>query len=488
VPPETRAQFEHTINWLHEWPCTRHIGMGTPAPWDPNWIIESLSDSTIYMAYYTISHILKTIEPEKLSDEVFDYIFWGKGFLNVISALTGVEEEKLEEMKKEFDYWYPLDYRMSANELISNHLTFHVFHHALLFPDLCPRGIVNFGIAVLEGEKMSSSKGNIIAINEAVREYGADTVRLYLMSVAEPWQDLDWRANEVAAMQKNLERFYSLADEIIALPGAELPSFAQPERWMLSRLQRHVEAVTEALDTFETRKAVQHAFFMLMQDVRWYMKRARQPEARAHMLKRVLNIWLKLLSPFAPHICEELWERNGGKGFVSVAPWPSVEKGLIDESAELVESYTGRVLEDVAKIQKVVKVQQPRRVCLYVAQDWKWVAYRIAMEHVRAGRVDFGRLLRTVEEKLGLRLYRADLSKYLQFVVQELRGMSEEELGIIAKTEIDELQVLLEAADFIREQLGAGAVQIFRADDTKRYDPQDRAILAVPLRPAIFVE
>jgi leucyl-tRNA synthetase len=488
VPPETRAQFEHTIDWLHEWPCTRHIGMGTPAPWDPNWIIESLSDSTIYMAYYTISHILKTIEPEKLSDEVFDYVFWGKGVPNVVSALTGIEQEKLEEMKKEFDYWYPLDYRMSANELISNHLTFHVFHHALLFPDRCPRGIVNFGIAVLEGEKMSSSKGNIIAINEAVRQYGADTVRLYLMSVAEPWQDLDWRASEVAAMQKNLERFYSLADEIIAMPGAAVPSFAQPERWMLSRLQRHIEAVTNALDAFETRKAVQHAFFMLMQDVRWYMKRSRQPEARAHMLKRVLNVWLRLLSPFTPHICEELWQRSGGKGFVSVASWPSVERGLIDESAELVESYIGRVLEDVAKIQKVVKVQQPRRVCLYVAQDWKWAAYRIAMEHVRAGRVDFGRLLRTVEEKLGLRLYRADLSKYLQLVVQELRGISEEELEVIAKTEVDEFQVLLEAADFIREQLGAGAVQVFRADDAKRYDPQDRARLAVPFRPAIFVE
>jgi len=488
VPPQTRVQFEHTINWLHEWPCTRSIGMGTPAPWDPNWIIESLSDSTIYMAYYTISHILKTIEPGKLSDEVFDYIFRGEGNPSAISALSGIEQEKLEQMKREFDYWYPLDYRMSANELIPNHLTFHIFHHALLFPDRCPRGIVSFGIAVLEGEKMSSSKGNIVAINEAVREHGADTVRIYLMSVAEPWQDLDWRANEVAAMRKNLERFYSLAEEIIALPEAERPSFAQPERWMLSRLQRHVEAVTEALDAFETRKAVQHAFFELMQNVRWYMKRAQQPEARACMLKRVLDVWLKSLSPFVPHICEELWERKGGKRFVSVAPWPSVEKGLIDESAELVESYIGRVLEDVAKIQKVVKVQRPRRVCLYVAQDWKWVAYRIAMEHIRAGRVDFGRLLRTVEEKLGLRLYRSDLAKYLQLVVQELRGMPEEEFEIIAKTELDELQVLLEAADFIREQMGAGTVQVFRADDAKRYDPQDRARLAVPLRPAIFVE
>jgi hypothetical protein len=110
------------------------------------------------------------------------------------------------------------------------------------------------------------------------------------------------------------------------------------------------------------------------------------------------------------------------------------------------------------------------------------------VEHVRAGPVDFGKLLREVEEKLGPRLYRADLVKYLQLVVQELRGMPEKELEMIAKTELNEFQVLLEATDFIRGQLGAEVVQVFMADDVKRYDPQGRARLALPLRPAIFVE
>ncbi|MDH5443674.1 MAG: leucine--tRNA ligase, partial [Hadesarchaea archaeon] len=488
VPPETRAQFEHTIGWLHEWPCTRSIGMGTPAPWDPKWIIESLSDSTIYMAYYTIAHILKTIDPAKLTDEVFDYIFHGEGSAGSISRSTGIDRQALERMRREFEYWYPLDYRMSANELIPNHLTFHIFHHALLFPKLCPRGIISFGIAVLEGEKMSSSKGNIIAINEAVREYGADTVRLYLMSVTEPWQDLDWRTSEVEAMRRNLERFYSLAEEILALPETGRPSFAQPERWMQSRLQRHVQAVTEALEAFETRKAVQHAFFFLMQDLRWYMKRAQQLETRAHMLKQVFNVWLRLLAPFTPHICEELWERAKSGGFISVAPWPKMEEGLIDKGAELIESYLGRVLEDVGKILRVTKVKKPKRVCLYVAQDWKWQAYRIAMKRAGGRKVDFGSLLREIGEKLGLRLRKSDLSKFLQQAVQELRGVPSEELEILETTEIDELQVLLDAAEFIREQLNVKEVCVFKADDDARYDPQDRARLAVPLRPAIFIE
>jgi leucyl-tRNA synthetase len=487
VPAETRAQFEHTIGWLHEWPCTRKIGMGTPAPWDQNWIIESLSDSTIYMAYYTISHILKTVKQDKLNDEIFDYIFHGKGEAEEISTSSGIELEKLRRMRREFEYWYPLDYRMSANELIPNHLTFHIFHHAQLFPDRCPRGVVSFGMAILEGEKMSSSRGNIIAINEAVRRYGADTVRIYLMSVSEPWQDLDWKTTEVAAMQRNLERFYSLAEEIIALPEEGPPILEQAERWMLSRLQKHVAAVTDALERFETRKGVQHAFFMLMQDIRRYMKRARNPEARAYVLRKVLEVWLRLLAPFSPHVCEELWKRLGKEGFVSVAPWPTVDTEMIDEVAEFTENYVAGVIEDIGEIKKVLKTE-PSRVCLYVAQDWKWKAYHMAAQHLAVGKVDFGKLLREVGRKLGLRLHKADLSKLLQQIMRTLRETSEEELKLIESVAIDEFTVLKEASVFIREQLGLQEVLVFKADDRARYDPNDRARMSVPLRPAIYLE
>ncbi|MDI6820360.1 MAG: leucine--tRNA ligase [Candidatus Hodarchaeaceae archaeon] len=489
VPPETRAQFEHTIEWLHEWPCTRSIGMGTPAPWDPKWIIESLSDSTIYMAYYTISHIIKTIDPSKLTDEVFDLIFFGKGDAAEIANATGIDRQLLESMRMEFEFWYPLDYRMSANELIPNHLTFHIFHHAMIFPpEQCPRGIVSFGMAVLEGEKMSSSKGNIIAINEAVRRYGADAVRLYLMSTVEPWQDFDWRTQEADAMLKNLERFYALGEEIIALPEAKSSELTHPERWMLSRLQEHIRATTEALDAFETRKAVQHAFFLLMQDLRWYEKRAQQAGARARTLKQVLDVWVRLLAPFAPHVCEELWHKMGRTGFVSVANWPTLEAELIDKRAEFIEDYLMHILEDIGEILRVTGLEKPKRICLYAAQDWKWQAYRMALERARTGKVEVGKLIGEAMKEPGLKPHAVELAKYMQRVIQGLRGMSDEQLAAIAAAKVDELQVLMDAAEFIRKQFDAAEVKVFGADDPARHDPQNRARLAMPLRPAIFVE
>src|SRR3989338_1630582 len=78
-PEQVRQQFEYVLGWLNNWACTREYGLGTKLPWDEKWVIESLSDSTIYMAYYTVAHLLQKTDAAKLNDEVFDYIFFGKG-------------------------------------------------------------------------------------------------------------------------------------------------------------------------------------------------------------------------------------------------------------------------------------------------------------------------------------------------------------------------------------------------------------------------
>ena len=84
---EARHSFEHTLGWLRQWACSRSFGLGTRMPWDEQYLIESLSDSTIYMAYYTVAHLLQggdmygearpSVDPSKLTDEVWDAIFLG---------------------------------------------------------------------------------------------------------------------------------------------------------------------------------------------------------------------------------------------------------------------------------------------------------------------------------------------------------------------------------------------------------------------------
>ena len=135
-PEGAKPWFVTVIDWLKEWACARTTGFGTPLPWGKGWIIETLSDSTVYMAFYTVNkHIRQNdIKPESLTREVFDFIFLGKNDPEQLSKTSGITLELLKAMREEFLYWYPLDLRNSAKELVPNHLTFCIFHHAALFP------------------------------------------------------------------------------------------------------------------------------------------------------------------------------------------------------------------------------------------------------------------------------------------------------------------------------------------------------------------
>src|SRR5438445_6255837 len=168
-PEESRNWFLEIVDWLEDKACTRKSGLGTKLPWDPEWLVETLSDSTIYMAFYTISHLLKLylgglINPKDLSKEVFDFIFLG-----IIPKNKDKNFKIWEKMREQFLYWYPVDFRNSAKELIPNHLTFYIFHHVALFnPNLWPRAIGTNGMITIEGQKMSKSKGVFITLKNAI--------------------------------------------------------------------------------------------------------------------------------------------------------------------------------------------------------------------------------------------------------------------------------------------------------------------------------
>ena len=183
IPKEIKNNFEYYLNWLDDWACSRKVGLGTRLPWDNQWLIEPLSDSTIYMSYYTIAKYLRDMNPDDLNLAFFD-----KVLLNKDSGEITVPSEKVQEIQDEFNYWYPLDWRLSAKDLVGNHLSFLMFHHSAIYPkDKWPRGTVVFGMGLLEGNKMSSSKGNVILLKDAIKDYTADVVRLFLMASAEPW-------------------------------------------------------------------------------------------------------------------------------------------------------------------------------------------------------------------------------------------------------------------------------------------------------------
>ncbi|TFG94080.1 leucine--tRNA ligase, partial [Candidatus Thorarchaeota archaeon] len=195
-PDIFRNLFESTFDWLAQRPCARRRGIGTRLPFDPDWIIESLSDSTIYMAYYTIAHHItdNKLKPKQLSYKFFDYVFLGKGTPAKVSKSTEIDVNLLKSIRSEFMYWYPNDQRHTAPSHISNHLSFAIFHHVAIFPEKYWIQLISINEHMnMEGKRMSKSKGNVIPLVEIPEKYGADVFRMYVISAAEPGTMMDWR-------------------------------------------------------------------------------------------------------------------------------------------------------------------------------------------------------------------------------------------------------------------------------------------------------
>jgi len=362
VPELYRPNFEHTIDWLEDKPCTRLRGLGTKLPFDKRWIIEPLADSTIYFAYFTISHLIKNVPAEKLAPEVFDYIFLGKGDPKKLADEHKIDLDLLKQMRASFDYWYPLDYNISASELIPNHMTFTIFHHVALFPPKKRlRGEICLGMGTLEGQKMSSSKGNVILVSDLLEELGADMSRFFLMNFVEPWEDFDWRSRVVRSALKTVKRFYETLFEYI--DKGEEKELDDLDNWILSRLHRTIKEVTELMDNMLFRKTLQLAVFEMHKDLKWYERRGGNNKK---VFRQIVSALCRILAPFTPHICEELWHALGNDNFVSCADWPEFDEAKIRPELEERERMIEQILEDVRKIIQLVAKKGAKSSKLYL--------------------------------------------------------------------------------------------------------------------------
>ncbi|MBD3387939.1 MAG: leucine--tRNA ligase [Candidatus Altiarchaeales archaeon] len=460
IPDRTKQDYMNTVDWLREWPCIRNYGLGTKLPFDDRFMIEPLSDSTIYMAYYTISHLLEELEPEQLTREFFDYIFRGEGKPGEISNNLNIPLNNLKKIRDSFDYWYPQAWRCSALELIQNHLTFMLFHHCALFnADKWPLGIASFGMGLLEGEKMSSSKGNVILVKEAVEKHGADVTRLFLMGNAEPWQDFDWRENLVEATMKRLNQFKKLVLDSHSLEGK---SEIRPiDRWMMSRLNRRIMEAVESLEAFQTRKALQSMFYEMFNDISWYQRR-RDPNPE--VMRELANAWVRLLTPFTPFTCEELWENIGGEGFVSQAEYPTADESKLDERSEASEEYLRSLMEDVQNILNVTK-KSPSKISLYTSPRWKYTVFNAIVE---------GRQIKDVMADPEVKRNGKQAAKLMQ--------TRRDEIPHVLLSPEDESAVLGYAYQFLSREFKA------EVSINPESDPEGKAKFAQPMKPGIFIE
>jgi leucyl-tRNA synthetase len=368
-PEEIRAQFLNTVDWLKDKACTRKTGLGTPLPWDKSWKIETLSDSVIYMAFYTIAKVIneKNIPAEKLTDEVFDHVFLGKGDVESLSKNSGLDAETIEEMKKEFEYFYPVDMRNSGKDLVQNHLTFYLFHHVAIWddPKYWPKAIGVNGFVNVSGTKMSKSKGNIVPLINLVKKLGSDVVRINIIASAENLDDADWRDETIATYTSRMNFISKLVKNLKRAKRSEVKKI---DLLLQSKIQQHVREATQNYEELKFRSVVQVAFFNFLSDLKDYIERCGgMKNCNQRILSHALSVMVKLLAPILPHLAEEWWHQLGNQTFVSLEAWPEFEESKIDKDILELEQNFKKLVEDVSHVLKLAG--QKEKAYFYFVSD-----------------------------------------------------------------------------------------------------------------------
>ncbi|MDE1815238.1 MAG: leucine--tRNA ligase [Thaumarchaeota archaeon] len=488
LPEEIRNEFNHVVDWLKERACARQHGLGTKLPWDKNWIIESLSDSVIYMAYYTIVKYVNAgeIKPDYISDSFFDYVFLEKGDLQKISSESKIPQETLEKIKKEFQYYYPVNARHSGRDLVPNHLTFFIFNHLAIFPKkYWPEEIVVNGSVLMDGKKMSKSMGNIIPLRDAIKTHGADSIRLAILISAELLQDADFNQEAVRGIKNKLE---NMLEESTKYKAAKEALLMQEDKWIHSRLQQLIAKATVSIQKMRLREALHHVLYEFDSDIQWYLRRveAKNRTDQAGILHEVLSARVAMLSPFAPYVSEEMWSRLGNQGLVSMSPWPNPDETKIDLLSVQSEDLLKTTLDDIKNIIKVTKMT-PKKITIYTAAAWKAKAYQKILYQVTSGNVNIGTMIKSLIADNET----AEIKKDPDFVKKTVNDiLSESQESRDSKNKVgavDEIKALSELESLIKGEYGIG-LQVFSETDQAKYDPKNKARTARPYKPAILIE
>ncbi|MBI2005282.1 MAG: leucine--tRNA ligase [Candidatus Aenigmarchaeota archaeon] len=420
-PEEARMQFLNTVDWLDDKACARKSGLGTRLPWDKEWIVETLSDSVIYMAYYTISRIIneEKISDEKLTDDVFDYVFLKRGDVKSISKKSKLNEKLIKTMREEFEYFYPFDLRTSAKELVQNHLTYALFHHVALWNDskYWPKAYGVNGFVTVSGEKMSKSKGNIFPLKDLIEQHGADLVRINITASNENMDDADWKEDSLKTFSSRLSSIEQLAN---TLKKATRNSVNNMDRYMETVLQNSIKGATENYEIMKFRSGIQYSVFQLLNELQYYIGRCGGiKNCNRTVLKECVSSIVRLVAPFTPHLSEELWNKLGNKNFVALGPWPKSDEKKID----------GKILELENIFKKTID--------------------------------DLNHVLKLAGNKKNAHLY---------FVTDK------------------ELNYFKESLDYLKKQFDFRKIEIYKASDKNKHDPEGRASRAKYGKPAIYLE
>lgn len=481
LPREYYDNIQNVLEWYRERACVR-LGnwLGTRFPFDRKWIVEAIADSTLYPVYYVVSMYANSglIKAEKMDEEFFDYVILGKGSPESVAKDTGFSKDVVEAIRKEFEYWYPLDINLGGKEHMTVHFPVFLMNHvAVLRPQHWPGGILVNWYITATGGKISKSKGGAQPIPDAAERFGVDAMRLFYAHIASLYVDVAWDDEKVEGYRDKLEKVWAFVEE---LKSAYSDRVSEVDSWLSARMESRLVELHRYMQDFDLRSYVNGVYYEMPQDFRWYLKRGGQ---NRRVLANALEKWIPLMAPVTPHMAEEIWELLGKKPFVSQVQLPpgSFADSVVAEEAR--ERLVMKLIEDISEIMKVTEIK-PSRIVVMTAPGWKQDMLREAL--AAKGRPDVSALIKKAMAGAKTPADKKEIPAYAKELAMDVAKASEDDRRLLG-AQIDETGVLERNVQFMKREFGC-EVSVFSASDPAKTDPKGKARFAKPGRPAVYLE
>ncbi len=479
------------IKWVEMRPCARKRGIGTNLPYDKSWIIEPLSDSTIYQMLYLIHHIIirEKINPEQLSFELLDYVMLGAGSIEIIIKQTKIKKEVILEMRREVEYWEGLDIRYTNHGHMSNHLSFLIYHYALIFPQKnWPKNITIGGYLIKDGAKISKSKGNGIPLMRMKDTYGVDMYRLYVAIAANYDVEMDFKDEDIFQLEKKFNKFKDLISKSLTRKVKNYDSFNITNKWLISKFYSYVENYFNMMNNMRLREAYVGIFYEFLNDMNYHERRTSFDET-LDVIRFIAKDYIILMSSAVPHICEEFFEsyratelqsyRASEQKFVSLAKFETDYKKLIDKKVIDIENISRNLIENISRIKETKKLDKINKITLLQASDLRFEL--------------FDSISKLLEKTKDFKVIFSELSKNFPHDTKFIQKFVPKTLGsglnaYLSKN--DEHKLLTELKVFLEKEFNCEIeLQSYRATELQsQKDKEINMSNVIPTEPLVLIE
>jgi leucyl-tRNA synthetase len=300
---------------------------------------------------------------------------------------------------------------------------------------------------------------------------------LYYAHVASMFVDVEWDEDIVMTYRQRLDKIMGTVEELVAsesdMPAEEIDS------WLLSRFNTHIGNIRKSMEKYDLRGMATTTYYEMMNDFKWYNRRGGNNK---DTITEALRIWITCMMPITPHVAEELWEKAGFDGMVSAAQLP--ESGNVSASSEYGEELIKSVMSDIAQIKKVSGIDAGQ-IVLYTAPAWKVEIMKYALEMKKAGNLEIPSLTKKCMANEELRKNGKAVSEFAKKTAVDFQRTAVD--NIIPMVELDETKLLKSCEKFLEEEIGT-PVKVYNADEEGIYDPKGKSKVAIPGRPALYLE